>query len=192
MAIKQIAGVFFLLVIIVTMAMVNGCKKDDPASPDPGNPQELITTVILSLTDSVSSSVVTAQYRDLDGAGGNPPTIDSLHLSPDRVYIGTIGVLDETKTPPDTVTTEIEEEANHHQFFYDFHDGLETRVTITRTDFDTNVPPLPVGLQFRVATTAGVAAVGHLHIVLSHYEGTKTAAPSSESDIDIEVGASVR
>jgi hypothetical protein len=192
MAIRYIVGMFFLPAIIVAMATVSGCKKDDPASPDPGNPQELITTVILSLTDSASSAVVTAQYRDLDGAGGNPPTIDSLHLSPNRVYLGTIEVLDETKTPPDTVTTEIEEEANHHQFFYDFHDGLETRVTITRTDFDTNVPPLPVGLQFRVATTAGAPAVGHIHVILSHYEGTKTAAPSNESDIDVEIGASVR
>lgn len=189
---KHFSIAFLAVIVAAMLVIVSSCKKDDPASPDPGNPQELITTVILSLTDSINGTVVTAQYKDLDGAGGNPPTIDSMHLAPGTVYHGSIEVLDETKTPPDTVTNEIRDEMNHHQFFYDFHDGLQTRATITRLDYDTNVPPLPVGLQYRVQTTAGVPAVGHLHIVLSHYEGTKTAAPSSESDIDIEVGASVR
>lgn len=173
--------------VIVISSVFYSCKdKDkDPSNPAPINPQELITTVKLTLTDaSDSNNTFTVQWKDADGPGALAPVIDTLVLDTSKTYNAVVSVLDETKSPVDDITTEIKEEAEAHQFFYTLSSNLTGRVSITRTDKDLN--NLPVGLELQLSTTAGTSAQGTLNVVLSHYDGVpKTASPSAESDIDI-------
>ena len=173
--------------VIVISSVFYSCKdKDkDPSNPAPINPQELITTVKLTLTDaSDSNNTFTVQWKDADGPGALAPVIDTLVLDTSKTYNAVVSVLDETKSPVDDITTEIKEEAESHQFFYTLSSNLTGRVSITRTDKDLN--NLPVGLELQLSTTAGTSAQGTLNVVLSHYDGVpKTASPSAESDIDI-------
>jgi|JI7StandDraft_1071085.scaffolds.fasta_scaffold51652_2 hypothetical protein len=173
--------------VIVISSVFYSCKdKDkDPSNPAPINPQELITTVKLTLTDaSDSNNTFTVQWKDADGPGALAPVIDTLLLDTSKTYNAVVSVLDETKSPVDDITKEIKEEAEAHQFFYTLSSNLTGRVSITRTDKDLN--NLPVGLELQLSTTAGTSAQGTLNVVLSHYDGVpKTASPSAESDIDI-------
>jgi hypothetical protein len=173
-----VAAAFSLIAVI-------GCKEDNPAEPEPENPQELITKVTLTLTPA-GGAAVTVTFSDPDGDGGNAPTIGTLTLKAGTTYNGTIELLDETKSPADTITTEIEEESDVHQFFYTPEGGIVGRVTVVITDKDAN--NLPVGLEYTVTVTAGAAANGTLNVVLSHYDASPKdgITPSDESDIDID------
>jgi hypothetical protein len=170
----------------LSLIAVIGCKEDNPAEPEPENPQELITKVTLTLTPAGGGAAVTVTFNDPDGDGGNPPTIGTLTLRAGTAYNGIIELLDETKSPADTITAEVEEESDVHQFFYTPEGGIVGRVTVTITDKDSK--NLPVGLEYTVAVTAGAAANGTLNVVLSHFD----AAPkdgvnrSDESDVDID------
>lgn len=185
---NRIFRLIFIPLLLSVVIILNGCE-DDPSSPPPDeNPQELITTITLLLVNqSDTTDIVTAEWKDIDGAGGNLPSIDTLVLSNGVTYNGSIELLDESKNPPEDITEEVKEEANTHQFFYTTEEGVAGRITITKNDFDTNNPPLPVGLDYIVEVSPGGVAEGILNVILSHYdEGPKTSEPGIESDIDID------
>lgn len=177
--------IFFSVIVISSVFYSCKDKDKDPSDPAPINPQELITTVKLTLTDaSDSNNTFTVQWKDADGPGALAPVIDTLLLDTSKTYNAVVSVLDETKSPVDDITKEIKEEAEAHQFFYTLSSNLSGRVSITRTDKDLN--NLPLGLDLQLSTTAGTSVQGTLNVVLSHYDGVpKTASPSAESDIDI-------
>ena len=176
--------------MIFTLVSV-GCKEDNPAAPAPANPQELITKVILTLTENGTTNTTSATYNDPDGDGGNAPTIGTLTLKAGTTYNGVIELLDETKSPADTITAEVEEESDVHQFFYTPEGGILGRVAVSITDTDAN--NLPVGLEYMVTVTAGAAANGTLNVVLSHYDASPKngTTPSDESDLDIDFPVSI-
>lgn len=106
-------------------------------------------------------------------------------------FYGTIELLDETKSPADTITAEVEEESDVHQFFYTPEGGIVGRVTVVIADKDAN--NLPVGLEYTVTVTAGAAVNGMLNVVPSHYDESPKdgTTPSDESDIDIDFPVNV-
>ncbi len=171
---------------LAAVAFLSGGCEDDPASPKPENPQELITKVTLTLTPAGGGTAVTVVFSDPDGDGGTAPTIGTLTLKAGTTYTGTIELLDETKDPDENITEEVEEESDVHQFFYTTEGGIVGRVTVAITDLDAN--NLPVGLEYTVTVTAGAAANGTLNVVLGHYdEAPKDGVTrSDESDIDID------
>lgn len=178
-------------------AVFTACKKDDadPAKPSDSNPQELITTVILTGYDQNAPNNTNRQFtykwEDIDGAGGNAPVIDSLLLDSGITYKVNVLLLDKTKNPIDTVSLEVAKEADEHQFFYTPNSALGTALTIERLDVDGNTPPLPVGLEVRLSSNQRKS--GLLNVKLSHYDGVpKTTSPSSESDVDIDFPVRIR
>lgn len=173
------------IIASLSLIVATGCEEDNPAAPEPENPQELITKVTLTLTPA-GGAAATATFSDPDGDGGNPPTIGALTLRAGTTYTGTIELLDETKNPAENITEEVEEESDVHQFFYTPEGGIAGRVTVTIADRDNN--NLPVGLEYTVTVTAGAAANGTLNVVLSHYDESPKngTTPSDESDIDID------
>jgi hypothetical protein len=183
---KQFKVLTFLS--IIAGAIFTGCKKDtdSPVSspPPPVNESEVMTTFKLTFVDSAgAASTITAQFRDPDGDGGNPAVqFDTVKLLPNTTYLASILILDETKSPADTISNEIEEEANDHMFFYTPGTGVNEVITIL--DYDTHSTPLPLGLQTKWKT--GAASSGTTRIVLRHQPGVKngTYAPG-ETDIDI-------
>ena len=76
-------------------------------------------------------------------------------------YTGTIELLNETETPAEDITAEVNEEADEHQFFFDV-DGSITSTSYGDTDEDGN----PIGLSFTLMT--GDAGEGTLQITLRH------------------------
>lgn len=183
-----------LLLMVPMLLLVWGCE-DDPTSPDPGNEQELITKVVLTLTESGSGSTVTATYNDPDGPGGAAPTIGALTVKAGSTYAGTVQLFDETKNPVANITEEVEEEADEHQFFYTPQGELAGRLAVTVTDKDSK--NLPVGLKFNVVVSSGPPVTGSvtnsLNVVLSHFDNvTKNGTDrSDESDVDINVPVNI-
>ena len=125
--------------------------------------------------------------RDLDGAGGSDPTVDSLILGSASTYSGTVRLLNETVNPTGDVTEEITREGTSHQFFYDIEGGLAGQVTVDITDTDEG--GLPLGLALTVTVEENSAGTtGALRVRLYHYpnaddkDGTSI---SDETDVDI-------
>lgn len=146
-----------ILVAMIAMAMMAGCKKDEPA---PVEDNENLTTVKLKFTESGTTSTFT--FKDLDGAGGNAPTIDKISLKPNKIYTMVVEVLDESKTPASIISDAIFNERDQHLFEYIVTPS--TILLVTTTDKDTR--GFPVGLTASVKTTA--AGTGKLQVVLHH------------------------
>lgn len=177
---KLIRASLFVLLIAVT---VTACKKDDdlvPVPPPVGNEPEVITTMTLTFMDSAGvQPTVTATFRDPDGDGGSGPDIhDTIRLVNGTTYNVSIELLNETETPADTITHEIEDEDDEHLFCFT---ASGADVTIIRTDSDGS---FEVGLQSR--WRVGAASTGTVQVELKHQPGVKDGTcPPGETDIDV-------
>jgi hypothetical protein len=184
---------FFKSTIICTIAamtLILSCKKDEnpvPTPQPPVNEGELITTIKISFVDTANfANKVTAVFSDIDGPGGNNPVIDTIRLQPNKTYLAEILLLDQSKNPIDTISNEIIEEANDHQFFFT---QTNTGITVNYADLDSNNPPLPLGIS-TIWTTTG-AFIGKTRITLKHQPGIKNNS-ITQGDTDIEVDFPVR
>ena len=181
---------FGILLVVMPMVLLFGCKKDeddDTAPTPPANEEELITTVLLTFADQeTSSAVFEMRFTDTDGDGGNAPVITADTLPANRAYDLSIRVLNESVSPAEEITTEIQNEGVDHQFFFQ---SSVTNMLINYADADAN--GAPIGL-LNSATTADPAQ-GTLVVTLRH-QPSKGAAGVSSGDItnaggetDIEV-----
>lgn len=164
---KPVYSIFFF----ATLLLFSGCGNDE--DPTPENEEELITTVKLTFTEGGSSFV--AEWKDLDGDGANPPVVDDITLEAGKTYTVTLDLLNESETPAESITAEIEEEADEHQFFFVVGGNLALSATYDDEDGDGN----PVGLKNTF--TAGDASTGTLTVILRH-EPNKTASGVSDGD----------
>jgi hypothetical protein len=207
------------LTAIVATAFVlalTSCKEDEkkpapsnPPAPTP-DPQELITTFKLILTDSATNAEMVYMFKDPDGEGGLPAyygpsstsqTDSVIQLLTNTTYYGEIILLDESKNVPDTISHEVEEEGAEHMFFYNH--GANTilnaanpytvllngsGIRITYTDLDAGTPQRGIGLKTKWRTAAGSGSAKHnLNVTLKHQPDQKdgTYAPG-ESDISVD------
>ncbi len=179
----KIRNTFYSIIACIILSVaLHSCK------PDPNNcdncETELITTVNVALTDSATGTVTHFIFRDLDGDGANAPVrFDTIKVLANHTYTASLLVLDESKTPADTISNEILEEANDHQFFFHSHD---VTVDFTYLDFDSNTPPMPVGLLTKW-TVGSITGIGKVHVTLKHQSDTKDGNEANgETDLDIE------
>lgn len=165
----------FLAFAALLIGSISACKKDD--LPDV-NEDELITTVTLRFTNTANANdVVTVTARDLDGDGGNAPTIGTINLRPNTTYnLAVTQILNETESPAEDIREEILEEDYEHLLVYTATPS--NLITVNITDRDRN--NLPVGL---VATaTTGAAGTGTLKVTLKHQpNGLKNGTPTPGS-----------
>ena len=129
-------------------------RKTTTITHGPGE-EELITTLSLTLTPSGGGSPITVRFRDLDGEGGNAPVVDVLAVTAGTDYHGMIQVLNETETPPENITEEVEEEAEAHQFFFETLGGFSA-ATVEYADKESDYASNsgadhPVGLAFTLS-----------------------------------------
>lgn len=171
---------------LALLAATTACKKDkqnEITNPSNPNEEELITTFRVTFTDSAGVLPdVIAQFVDLDGPGGNAPTtFDTIRLAANRTWNASITLLNESVTPAEDITEEVEEEGVDHLFCFGTTVGLN--VTIERTDLDAN--SLPIGLLSKWTTT-GVSS-GTTTIRLRHQPDVKdgTCDPG-ETDIELD------
>ncbi|MCH2022903.1 MAG: type 1 periplasmic binding fold superfamily protein [Saprospiraceae bacterium] len=160
------------LALIVVLTIFSSCEKEDPVIP---NEEEVITTLEYTMVGSMGDTAVFT-WRDLDGDGPNAPVITHDTLMPNATYTGSCTLWNETETPAENVTIEIQDEADEHQFFFS--------TTVTDLVFgyaDTDSNGLPVGLQTTITTPATMAH-GTFTVTLKH-EPVKTAANVSSGDM---------
>ena len=160
--------------VFISLLAVMSCS-DDPEDPIIENEEEVITTLTYTLTPSEGGSAVVLSYQDLDGDGANEPTITNGTLSAETTYSGSLTLLNETESPAESITEEIEEEDADHQFFFVTTVSGQS-VTYADTDDDGN----PVGLASTLTT--GSAGSGNLTVTLKH-EPDKSASGVSDGVI---------
>ncbi|MDC0909837.1 type 1 periplasmic binding fold superfamily protein [Flavobacteriaceae bacterium] len=171
---------FFKYGLLASTLIFASCSDDDD-TPEPVNEEEVITTLTATL-DSGSDTVV-MQYQDLDGDGPDAATVTvSGSLSANTTYDGSIVLLNETESPAENVTEEIEEEDLDHQFFYTVGSGLDVAAEYGDADSQGN----PLGLSFILNT--GVASSGGLTFTLRHEPNKpNTGLENAGGETDIEV-----
>ena len=172
---------------LLTLAML-GCSDDD-TTPEIINEDELITTVILTLTPDSGDQVVLTTI-DLDGDGPDEPVTSVVgSFSENTQYQGAVQFLNETEDPAEDITQEVIEEADEHQVFYTISEGLNIQTTYEDQDTQGN----PLGVQITLST--GAASEGSLTVTLRHEpvkpnDGLESAG--GETDISTSFDVSIQ
>ena len=108
-------NIYFLATVLFTILLAS-CSKDNE-TPEAVNEEELITTLKVTLVPVSEGNTIVLTTRDLDGDGPNEPEITiSSNLTAGVTYNGTIELLDETNSPAEDITEEVEEEAARKSF----------------------------------------------------------------------------
>ena len=159
---------FVFLSLGVTLAIVPvGCGED---SADGGNEGEVITTVTLTFTPSGGGTPVVAAVDDLDGDGGNAPTIRPVTLTA-GIFDMSVRFENKLENPPEDITEEVEDEADQHQVFFTGNavNGPATTnqagAPLMHSYGDTDLKGLPIGLANKVTAVKGT---GMLTVTLRH------------------------
>lgn len=177
-----------IIVSFILVSLIYSCKKDKTNEPIPINQSELITKVQLIFKDSITNSIAyTATFSDLDGPGGNVATVDSILLSSNTTYYMDILVLDETKTPVDTISNEVLDEGEVHLFVFTPNptsNFLETNLL----DLDSNFKPIGLSSILRTSATG----VGTYSVELRHFSSAQAKADNLIYDTDISILFNVR
>lgn len=142
------------------------------------NQEELITTVELTFSRAGQADQVFT-FKDEDGAGGKSPVIDDIVLAANTAYTVKVSVLNESISPAEDITEEIEAEKDAHLFVYQVSGA---NATFSATDTDSKGKP--VGLNAAV-TTAG-ASSGTLKLTLKHEADKSAAEPLNTGETDVE------
>lgn len=177
----------FTLLFISSFAL-SSCSNDTDDDPNQGTEEELITTVTYILTSS--TDIVTLEFKDLDGEGGTDGTYSvSGPLTTNSTYTGSIKFLNETQSPAEDITTEVQAEGDEHEIFFASNIA---GMTIEKTDQDNNGNP--VGIT--TSLTTGDAGAGTMTIVLKH-EPTKpnngtSANAGGSTDAEVTFNISVQ
>ncbi len=175
-----------ILILFISLLIIS-CGLTD-SNHDNEQDHDYATTIILRLiNENNTTDTVTAIWKDLDGPGGAlPSVIDTITLSANSSYLGTIQLYNESKNPKTDITKEILEYSYEHQFFYTPNASIAQSIDWIITDNDKN--NLPVGLTYTVKTLTSTSQIGLVTIVLSHYDSIikDGIRKSIESDIDID------
>jgi len=155
----KLRSLMFTLLVGLLFVGFTSCDDDEPVEE---NEEEVITTMTVTLTPVNGGDAVTLNFLDLDGDGGNAPTISGGSLAANTSYNTTIDLLNESEDPAESITEEVEEEADEHQFFFQVTGGLNLSFSYSDADSDGN----PIGLETLMVT--GDASSGSLRVTLRH------------------------
>jgi len=193
--------------VAIAMAFT-ACKKDKKEEPKPNNPApapnptEVITTMKIILRDSITGNQISGSpfiFKDADGDGGNagaflPMAADSIiNLDANKTYLAEIILLDETKSPADSISNEVVEEGAEHMFFFEQVDpsGTPYQLTIPGSDakityLDLDANNRGIGQQFKIRANTATSNQLPFRVTLKHQPDVKngTFAPG---DTDVEV-----
>src|SRR6187399_2099645 len=100
---------FLTLTLFISVILIS-CKDD----PQPTNQEEVITTLIVDLSPDGGGEPLELKFYDEDGDGSIDPIITPhlLELEAGKSYTAEITLLNETVSPTEDITEEIEEEMN--------------------------------------------------------------------------------
>ena len=168
---------------------------EDPDAPPCENEEEIITDVVLTWTPVGGGDPVVATATDPDGEGVLDLMEEGpINLQENTEYTLTVELRNDLEG--EDITTEIMEEDDEHQFFFEFTEGIFSSPEgdgnidnrddpVNYNDFDEN--NLPVGLSTGW-TTATTMSGGSFRIVLKHQPDIKSATSTADdggTDIDL-------
>ncbi len=188
---NPIHSLSWLFVTIIAAFLGFACSDSNPTGPSGPGEEELITTLKVTLTEIGTSTAITVQFQDLDGAGGADGTVDTLTMKNGSTYSGVVQILNEAETPAEDITTEVKEEAEEHMFWFTTSGGFSS-ATVTRTDKESDYVTAQtgtdheVGVTFQLVVTPGVTA-GIFTVALDHYDDVAKDGSSRSNETDIEV-----
>ncbi|RPI68715.1 MAG: hypothetical protein EHM43_04075 [Ignavibacteriae bacterium] len=166
---------------------ITSCSEESTA-PDVDD-HEFITTIKVVVTDSVTESIATYIWEDLDGPGGSAPNkIDTMRFAEGGAYTAEVFVLNNSITPPDDFTSTIVVEGDVHQFFY-----TRDNVALSMLYLDKDYNNKPLGQKMKI--NSGAAGSGSLTIELSHYDEPTDKdglSPSDETDVSVTFPVLIR
>jgi len=182
---------FLLLITLFSFTLfITSCGDSDV--PGEENEEEVIDRVMLVFVPD-EGETVSATAFDEDGEGPNDFEIDEIVLAPNTTY--TLSIEVDNTIESEDITSEIEEEAEEHMFFFAFTNNIFTNPAgdgniDNRSDamnyLDEDANELPLGLE--TSWTTGSATTGTFRTVLKHQPNAKSAsstASTGETDIDI-------
>jgi hypothetical protein len=173
-----LTAAILLLAFTVTLQSCKPKCENNPDDPECADPQEVITTLKVLVKDTNNVLLNTYQFKDADN-NGTPEVFDTIKIGANAAYNVSVEVWDDSKTPADNITEEVESEKDEHGFFFDTHN-----VTIAISYLDQDDNGLPVGLLTRWVT--GNANLGHVTVTLKHQPGVKDGT-STPGETDAEV-----
>jgi hypothetical protein len=135
------------------------CEIKAPVVP---NEEELITTVIFTLTPQTGGESVVMSFEDFDGDGGQAPQIIGGALEIGTKYNGVLQFLDESSSPVIDITSEVLSEADQHQVFYQPSSTLNLNVTYSDMDGQGK----PIGIN--TVLEGNTLSTGSLKVILKH------------------------
>ncbi len=190
-----------LLMAVGALLVFTGCDDD----PGKENVPELITEVTLTFTPAGGGSAVVVTATDPDGDGPQDLQVDGpITLAKNTTYVLTLELINGLLDPGDDgyyITEEIEEEADEHQFFFRFSEGVFASPTGSGNIKDTPSTPVgtinyldeddngrPLGLSTSWTTDNVTVSDKSFRVMLKHQPGLKSATSTSldgETDVDL-------
>lgn len=189
-------GKLSLLFLLSLTGVVWSCKTKDPA---PEAIPELVTKVVLTFTPSTGVPMV-ATATDPDGEGVQDMVVEgTINLASEMTYALKIELINGLYGSGEEgyyVSSEVEKEADEHQFFFEWSEGAfadpagngnvdNKNDPVNYLDKDEN--NLPLGLS--TSWMAGPSGTSKsFRVLLKHQPGIKSSASSSqdgESDLDV-------
>ncbi len=167
-------------ILLCSLIIVSSCKKPED-DHDHDHENEFITTVkLIVVNTNDSTDAHTASWKQTNPDGTTPPdtSLANLNLKTNSTYSLSAYFLDETKSPAEDITQEIQAEATSHGVFYIPDAVLGTSLTVVRNDVDAN--NLPVGLK-AILTTGTASVNAFMNVILRHQPSGKdgTISPGS-------------
>ena len=180
----------FVVGLTAMVLMLAACGDDPNENGGGPGESEVITEVSLTLTPQGGGTPQTATITDPDGNGplAPEPQEGTLVLAPGASYTGSVTFTDATKSPPEDITEEVEEEAEAHRVFYTVDDAHAATVVVSDLDTDDNGAPLGLTFTLSAAEETVSGAEGTINVVLSHYDEEPKGSgnvPSDETDVDV-------
>lgn len=212
-----------LEITIVLILFFASCKKknNEPNVDEPipiNDVPEVITTLRISLVDSadVNQTSFNYSFKDPDGDGGQAGyflnesgTLDTIMLIANHTYYSKVYILDESKTPTDSISNIIAgEESSEHMLFYNGDPSASgnssntiintvvpyiiktngSNITIMYNDLDNGTPQRNIGLQTKWRTSNSTNGnVYPIIIALKHQPGVKDGSYlPGETDVMVE------
>ena len=176
-----------IILFTVLAVLFTACNKDKVETPV-AEEQELITTLRITVTDTVSGSSSTFNYKIENGFNGYTPSVvyfDTIKLSSNKTYTYSISVLNEKATPAEDVTSEVISENDEHLFILvsDPASGAGA-ITVSNGNKDNNNDPFnQEGMFITDAAGTGTLTLTLIHTPIDKNAAT-TAGTGGETDAE--------
>lgn len=190
-----------ILSLLSSVLFATSCSDDDVPAAE--NEEEIITDVTLTFTPVGGGTAVVAAAQDPDGDGPKDlEIISQIRLVANTEYNLSIEI--ENSIEGESITEEIEAEADEHMFFFSFSNDIFSNPTgngniddreenaVLYLDEDSNGLPLGLLTSWITGEAWGTpgepTSLGNFWVVLKHQPNIKSASSTAndgESDISL-------